>query len=229
MKKPTRIQLNSMKRSRQFVLVNTITPANPLVTAASTGLGDSITRIETLAGTRNEGTGKYHGASEERQAAKRDLQSAVSSLSQVSKTLDKTTHPDVAAQLKVGKHGNSYQGLLDFARAVVAVVEPIKAVFVAHGAAETVVDDLEAKIAALEAATNRKTTGLDSQVGKTAAIEAEARIGMSHLRKLDAILSQLYKKDVELYTAWKAAKRQQQSIPDEEEETPAPVTPPAGS
>jgi hypothetical protein len=229
MKKSTRIQLNSMKRSKQFVLVNTITPAHPLVTTASTGLGESITRIETLAGTRNEGTGQYHGASEERQALKRDLQVAVSSLSQVSKTLDKTTHPDVAAQLKVGRHGNSYQSLLDFARAVVAVVEPIEEVFVAHGAAATVVEDLEAKIAALDTATNRKTTGLDSQVGKTAAIEAEARIGMSHQRKLDAILSQLYKDNVELYTAWKAAKRQQKTIPDEEEGSLPPVTPPSGS
>jgi hypothetical protein len=58
---------------------------------------------------------------------------------------------------------------------------------------------------------------------------AEARIGMRHVRKLDGILSQLYKNNVELLTAWKTAKRQEQTLPDDAASTPAPVTPPAGS
>ena len=224
MKKTIRIKLNSMKRSKQFVLVHPITPTNLLVTTTATALGDSITRLEALSSTRNEGTGTFRGAAEERKAAKLNLKGAVSSLSLVAKTLDKTTHPDVEAQLKMGRHARSYQSLLDFARAVKAVTEPIEEVFVAHGAAATFVEDLQALITAMEAANNRKTTGLDSQIGKTAAIDAEARIGMSHLRKLDSILSQIYKNNVELYTAWKAAKRQQQAMEDDE----APSTPPSG-
>ncbi len=225
MKKTIRIKLNSMKRSKQFVLVHPITPINLLVTTTATALGDSITRLETLSATRNEGTGTSRGAAEGRKAAKRNLRSAVSSLSLVAKTLDNATHPDVEAQLKMGRHARSYQSLLDFARAVKAVAESIEEVFIAHGAAATFVEDLQALITAMEAANNRKTSGLDSQIGKTAAIDAEARIGMSHVRKLDAILSQLYKNNVELYAAWKAAKRQQQAMEDDE----APATPPTGS
>jgi hypothetical protein len=55
------------------------------------------------------------------------------------------------------------------------------------------------------------------------------RAGMLLVRKLDGIFSQLYKNNVELYTAWKAAMRQEQTLPEEEAPAPAPVQPPAGS
>ena len=218
MKKILRIKLKSMKRSKQFLVNNPVVPPNEEVTTASTALGTSITNMETLAGTREEGTGTFHGASQQRKFAKSQLRNALSKLSSVAKNLDKDTHPDVDAQLKMGKHGRSYQSLLDFGRAVVAIVTPIKQVFIDHGAAATVVEDLQALIAAVESAGNRKTTGLGSQIGKTFALEFEARKGMAQVRKLDSILSQLYADNVELYYAWKAAKRQEQSLPNEEEQ-----------
>jgi hypothetical protein len=228
--KKTRIQFNVMKRSKQFVLDHPITPANAVVTATATALDTSITTIEALDSGWDQGKGTFHGAVEERQSAKSDLRVALSALSLVSKSLDKASYPDVAAQLKMGNHKDSYQGILAFGRAAVAIAEPIKAVFIAHGSEATVIEDLQARIDALEAAGNRKSTGLNSRVGKTSALLAEARIGMTQVRKLDGILSQLYKNNVELYTAWKAAKRQQQTLPDEEEApAPAPVTPASGS
>jgi hypothetical protein len=218
--KNTRIKLNAMKRAKQFVLDHAITPANAVVTATTTALGTSITTIETLDSGWDQGQGTFRGAAEERQSAKAQLQQALSALSLVSKSLDKALYPDIAAQLKVRSHRSSYQGVLAFARAAVAVIEPIKQVFIDHGSEATLIEDLEALITALETAGGRKTTGLDSRVGKTAALRAEARIGMSHVRKLDGVLSQLYKNNVELYTAWKAAKRQQQTLPNEQESAP---------
>jgi hypothetical protein len=220
--KQTRIHLNSMKRGKQFILNHPIAPAIPALTAAVTGLGNSITTIEALDSGWDQGKGTFLGAAEERLFAKIALRQALSAVSQVAKTLDKAAHPDVAAQLKMSNHKKTYQGTLTFGRAAVAIIEPIKQVFVDHGSAATVVEDLEALIAAVETAGNRKTTGLDSRVGKTAALRAEAKVGMSHLRKVDSILSQVYKGNVELYTAWKAAKRLQQTLPDEEESTPPP-------
>jgi hypothetical protein len=225
--KETRIQFNAMKRVKQHVLDHVITPANPVVTATATALGDSITTIETLDSGWDQGKGLFLGAAEERQFAKIQLRNALSALSLVSKTLEKAVYPDVAAQLKMGNHKKTYQGTLAFGRAAVAVVEPMKQVFIDHGSAATVIEDLQALIDALEAAGNRKTTGLDSRIGKTAALRAEARVGMSHVRKLDGIFSQLYKNNVELLTAWKAAKRLQQTLP--QEEATAPVAPPPGS
>ena len=219
--KKTRIQYNAMKSVRQFVLDHPIIPANAAVTTTATALGASITRIETLDGGWDQGKGTFHGAVEERQFAKAQLRDALSALSLVSKSLDKVLYPDVAAQLKMGHHRDSYAGVMAFGRAAVAVVEPIKQVFIDLGSPATVVEDLEALIAALDAAGNRKVTGFSSRVGKTAALVAEAKVGMNLVRKLDGIFSQLYKNNVELFTAWKAAKRQEQDLPSEEQ-TPAP-------
>ena len=222
--KQTRIQVNSMKGAKQFVLDHTITPAIPALTAAATGLGNSITTIDALDSGWDQGKGTFLGAVEERRLAKTKLRKALSALSLVSKTVDKVAYPDLAAQLKMGNHKNNYQGVLAFGRAAVTIIEPVKQVFIDHGAATTVVEDLEALITALEAAGNRKATGAGSRTGKTAALRAEARIGMSYVRKLDGIFSQVYKDNVELYTAWKAAKRQQQPMDDDEETVPAPGT-----
>ena len=227
--KETRIIVNVMKRSKQFALDHVITPPNAVVTATTAALGDSITTIETLDAGWDQGKGTFHGAVAERKFAKLQLRHALSALSLVSKTLDKVLYPDVAAQLKMGNHRRTYQGVLAFGRAAVAIVEPMKQVFIDHGSAATVIEDLEVLITALEAATNRKVSGLNSRVGKTAALRAEARAGMLLVRKLDCIYSQLYKNNVELYTAWKAAIRQEQTLPPEEAPVPEPVTPPAGS
>ena len=227
--KDTRIKLNAMKRVKQHVLDHAIVPANAVVTATATALGNSITTIETLDGGWDQGKGTFHGAVEERQFAKQQLRNALSALSLVSKSLDKAVYPDVAAHLKMGNHRNTYQGVLAFARAAIAIVEPMKQVFIDHGAAATVIEDLQALITALETAGNRKATGLSSRLGKTAALKAEARAGMLLVRKLDGIFSQLYKNNVELYTAWKAAMRQEQTLPPELATAPAPVEPPVGS
>ncbi len=229
MKKKTRIQLNSMKGAKQFVLDHAITPPNVALTAASTALGVSITNLETLDSGWDQGKGTFLGAVEERRFAKDQLQDLLSDLSLVSKSLDQTTYPDVASQLKMSNHKKTYQGVLAFGRAAVAVIEPIKEVFTAQGFATTLVEDLEALITALETAGNRKITGKASRTGKTAALEAEAKIGMKHVRKIDGILSHLYRDNVELFTAWKTTKRQQTAMEDDEEETPAPGNGSGGS
>jgi hypothetical protein len=222
MQKKTRIQFNTMKGAKQFVLDHQFTPPNVVLNAASTALGTSITNIEALDSGWDVGKGTFLGAAEERKLAKDQLYKMLSDLSFVSKSLDKTTYPDVAAQLKMSNHKKTYQGVLAFGRAAVAVIEPIKEAFTAQGFATTVVEDLEALVAAVETAGNRKLTGKASRNGKTAALQAEAKIGMTHVRKIDGILSHLYRNNVELYTAWKTTKRQQTAMVDEEQEAPAP-------
>ena len=226
MKKAHRIRLNAMSRGHRHVLDHPVTPAIPALTAATTGLGGVITQLETLGGGRIVGTGTVRGAVETRQAAKAELRDAVSAVSKVAKTLDKATHPNVAAQLEMRRHATSYAGLAHFARAVITVITPIEQVFVDHGAAATLVDDLEAKLAAMIAAGNLKSSGLGNQIGKGEALDAIVKTGMDYLRKLDSILSQVYKGNVELLAAWKAAKRLERDLPEEEPTTPTPTPAP---
>lgn len=217
-----------MKRVKQFGADNPLTPANALVTAELLALSATITLLEMLAGNREQSTGTFRGASMARKFAAKMLRDGLGKLSKVSKTLDVETYPDVAAQMKMGERG-SYQDLADFARSVITVVEPIKQVFIDHGAAVTVVEDLEARLATFDAASGRKFTGLNSQVGKTRALTLAARDGMGHVRKLDAIFSQLYVENPELDAAWKSAKRLQKvNVVDSSEPTETP-TPDPGS
>ena len=78
--KNTSIQLNVMKGPKQFVHNHQPTPANAVVTATTTALGNSITTIETLDAGWDQGIGTFHGATEERQFAKAQLRQALSAL-----------------------------------------------------------------------------------------------------------------------------------------------------
>ena len=219
-----RFQYNAMTRARQCVLDHPITPANPLVTAEVTGIGNALTRIDALESQRSVGTGTKNGAVEEKQILRDRLVEELRDLAGIARGLDKVTYTGVAAKLRV--RSTTYGSVLNLARTAIATIEPIEAVFVARGAAATVLEDLEAMIAALLQAVGRKYTGLDSQTGKTAALPEAFREGMEHLRVLDTILSKVYKNDPDRYNAWKIAKRLERRLPAKKaaEPTPAPAT-----
>lgn len=220
--------LNSLKGVKKFGEDHPLTPANAAATAALTGVSNAITTIETLDASRLNGSSTSRGASEEKQLLRKLLRSQVSDLSRISKTLDKTVHPDVASQLLVGRP-DSFAALISLAINAVAVVTPIKAVFIEHGAATTVIEDLQASIDALQAAIDRRLGGRGKRIGSNADLQVALRAGRAHVAVLDGIISIAHKNSPGLLAEWMAAKRIQRRKPAEETEQPAPVTPPAGS
>ena len=106
---------------------------------------------------------------------------------------------------------------------------PIKAVFIARGAPATVIEDLQASIDALQAATGRRLGGRGKRIGSNADLRAALRVGRVHVAVLDGIMRIALKNSPGLLAEWKAAKRIQRRHPAEGTEQPAPVTPPAGS
>src|SRR5215207_4042189 len=123
-----RFQLDALKRGHQFITDHPLPPAKAVASAATTALGVSIAAVEALDGGRLNGDRTWRGAAEERRSLLGQLRSQVGDLSRVAKTLDKTAHPDVAAQLKMGRL-NSYAEMIALATNAIAVVTPIKAVF----------------------------------------------------------------------------------------------------
>jgi hypothetical protein len=213
---------------KQFGEDHPLPTANAVATAAFTGVSSAITLIEALDASRLNGSSTSRGASEEKQLLRNLLRSQVSDLSRISKTLDKAAHPDVASQLKIG-HPASYADLITLANNAVAVVTPIKQVFIDRGAAATVIEDLQASIDALQAATERRLGGRGKRIGSNADLQAALRVGRVHVAVLDGILSIVLKSTPGLLAEWKAAKRVQRRQPAESTEQPAPVTPPVGS
>src|SRR5687768_1960232 len=147
--------LNALKGVKQFGEDHALVPANAVATAAFTVVSNAITLIEELDASRLNGSSTSRGASEEKQLLRNLLRSQVSDLSRISKTLDKAVYPDVASQLKMGQAG-SYAALITLANNAVAVATPIKQVFIDRGAPATVMEDLQASIDALQAATGRR-------------------------------------------------------------------------
>lgn len=197
---------DAAKRSKQFGDDHPLVPANAVATAAYTALGTSITTIEALDGGRLNGTSTFRGAVAERRLLRDNLRSMVSDLSRISKTLDKTTYPDIAAHLKMGKL-KTYAAVVALATNAVTVVTPIKEVFIARGAATTVIEDIQALIDDLVTVTGRRYTGLGSQIGKNVDLLVAVRAAMEQVRILDGILSIVLKPTPGLLAEWKAAKR----------------------
>lgn len=86
-------------------------------------------------------------------------------------------------------------------------VTPIKAAFVALGSPAGVDVELGDLITSLQGEGTRKIAGVDTQVNGTFAIKAKVREGIQHMRDLDAIFTQLYRKVPVLLAEWKAANR----------------------
>ena len=223
-----RRKLNMQKRVRRHLLDHPIVPANALVTAESTALNLSIAQADALDSGRKLGRGVFLGGAAERRALRSELMSELRDLANIARTLDKAVYPDVAVQLRVAGL-TSFAAVLTHARKVADVIEPIEQVFADHGASATVADDLEAMITGLEQASARRTSGLDNQVGKRRGLENALENGMARVRKLDAILSKVFKKDPERLAAWKAARRVERDpvYKDEESTTPTPAPTPA--
>jgi hypothetical protein len=225
MTKQQRNQFDAANRVKQHGIDHPLIPAIAAATAAYTALDGSIAQVLVLDSQRLNGSGTSAGATQERQRLRKQLRSSLSDLSRVSKTLDKATYPDVAAQLKIGRLNSDAQ-LLAYANNALAVVEPIKAVFIAHGAATTVVEDLETLVADFIAVGGRGNGGRGTRIGSNAGLPVAIRACMAQVRILDGIMSILLKPTPGLLAEWKAAKRVRRgSVPEEEPTVPPPPAP----
>ena len=206
------------------------TPAIPAATLLVTELNTTTTAFDTLAAEQDLAFGTVHGATVDRKQLKRDLVSFLKRLGETARVLDPVAHPGLAAEMRLGRATSSYGALVTRARAFHSALVPVKADFVGYGFAETVDADLLAMITAVDAATGRKNDGKAIHIGGTAGLVALCKTGVAIVRKLDAILSNVYKDDAVKYAAWKAARRVERE-PRHAVEEPAPGgggTPPSG-
>jgi hypothetical protein len=225
MTKKQRNQFDAASRVKQYGIDHPLTPANAAATAAHTALTGSIAQVLTLDSQRINGIGTSSGATQERQLMRKQLRDALSDLARVSKTLDKATYPDVTAQLKIGRRRND-QALLAFANNALEVVEPIKEVFIAHGATATFVEDIGALVDDFIAAGGRGSGGRGIRIGSNAGLPVAIRACMAQVRILDGIMSILLKPTPGLLAEWIAARRVRRgSVPEEETEQTTPPAP----
>ena len=199
-------KLTRMKRVKKHCDDHAPVPANPAITAEATSLGTVITAVETAAVAQDGGFGAVASAVDSRLETEKELRQLMSSLAKAGRRLDKETYPDVAGKLRMeGTH--SFAKLLTRALVFKETVTVAKTAFVALGAPAEVDEELDDLITALESAGNDKISNLDAQIGGTLNIDAKVREGIDHIRELDAIFTQLYRKNPVMLAQWMVAKR----------------------
>lgn len=121
--------------------------------------------------------------------------------------------------------GSSDQVLLAFAIAVAADAPPVQAVFLEYGMPADFLEDLNEDIADFQAAANAQSTGRRQRVTATAAIDDLIERGMKIVRRLDAIVRNIFRNDPAKLAAWESARHVERS-PRRRKGTTTP-TPPA--
>jgi hypothetical protein len=198
--------LARMKRVKKHCDDHAPVPANPALTTEATSLGTVITAVEAAAVAQDGGAGAVTSAVDSRLETEKELRQLMASLAKAGRRLDKDTYPDVAGKLRMAGI-NSFAKLVTRALVFKETVAPAKAAFVALGAPAEVDQELDGLITALQDAGDQKTSSLDTQIGGTLTLDAKVREGIDHMRELDAIFTQLYRKNPVMLALWKIANR----------------------
>src|SRR5687768_4681734 len=176
-----------LKSVKQFGIDNPLNPPVVKATEHYTQVGDILATCEHLGSGQDLGDGKLLGTTEEKEFAAAELRKQMRKLAKTAKILDKAVYPTIAAEMRM-RRSDTYATLLDRGRAFVSALTGNTAAFIEYGAAATVLADLQARVAGLEAAISHKDTALCARVGCTAGLEAVTRAGKRVVRKLDAIM-----------------------------------------
>jgi hypothetical protein len=190
----------------QFGAENPPVPANAKATLHYATVSNAKDIVLAKAGLQVLAKGEFRAASASRHTVVKDLRVKLRELAATAKALDSLgVKPGLVLQFRMPKW--TMQDLRDKAVAFKDAMEPIKQDFIDYGSETTVVEDLEAAIAAFDAATGGRYSGILKHVGATATIASLIRQGVAAVRGLDAILIKRYRNDPGKLAEWKAAQR----------------------
>ena len=126
--------------------------------------------------------------------------------------IERTAHavaldtPVVDGQFAVPKKRGS-TAVLNAARSIVTNATPLAKAFIAHGLPKDFVAQLEAKIAAFEAARTARVAAKEEHAASRKAIEEAFGSGMEAVQHLDAIVANVIGEDGLAMAAWDVARR----------------------
>jgi hypothetical protein len=220
----------ALQRVKRFILDHPFTPANPRAGVLVTTINTAIDKLQEHGGAQAQGFGEFRAGADERAARAAELRETLRDLNKTARELDRDLFPGVHLQFRMPR-SNSYQALLNAATAFhsAASVDPLKQAFIDHGHAADFDVQLAAKIAAVQAALQRKAGGRQEQRQGTASQRLVARKGMAAVRELGSIVNVRYRtSDPALLEVWNAAARIESGPASQPAATtPAAATPPA--
>jgi hypothetical protein len=230
MTKYTNRRFETMVRVQRFILDHPFTPAIPRAAVLATTIDTAIDDLQEHGGVQAHGFGTYRAGADERAVKAAELRDSLRDFGQTARQLDRDLFPGVHLQFRLPL-SRGYQALINAATAFhsAASVDPLKQAFIDRGHPADFDVALAAKIAAVQAALQRKAGGRQQQREGTASQRLVARNGMVAVRELGTIVNVRYRTaDPALLEVWRAAARVESGSGSQAAApTPAAITAPA--
>jgi hypothetical protein len=188
-------------------------------------LGVIITEIDGYAASEVSGIGDAREGTETRRQAREELRADLEAIARTARAMASDV-PGLEDKFRLPRNTND-QHLLAAARAFATDAVPLKAQVIAHELPTDFLEDLNADIAALEAAIANQASGRGSHVSARAAIDDAIERADEVVRKLDAIVKNKYANNPSVLAEWLSASHTERAPRRRKTAPPPPPTPPA--
>ena len=218
-------RLDMFKRVRNFgVTHDAAFPPGTLARDLFDNIAGIVNDLEGHAATESAGRGTARQSTAGRAAARAALRGDLSILRRTARSMSAAV-PGLEDKFRIPRNPSD-QELLNTARAFLGDAEPFKTEFLRREVQPRVFQNLDANLAAFEAALSGQYTGREESVTAAASIDAAIRRGTAALRQLDPIVRNKLHNNTATLAAWESAKRieraPRRSTPNP---PPAPPTP----
>jgi hypothetical protein len=184
----------------------------------------SIKSMERLASTQAL---QGHAAREkttQKQSAEDALHANMEAISRTARSMSRR-FPGMEEKFRLPSRKDG-QTWLAFGRAFATEAEPLAEEFVSRGLAPDFIDDLRARILAVEQSSDGRAKQTTNRIASTTGVGEAAEEGLAAVRELDAVVRNIYASNEAELAAWLSASHVERA-PRRAEEEEAPPSPPA--
>jgi hypothetical protein len=228
MKKTEARILDTFVRVRQHGLARAAAfPANSRGHELYVAVDAALNNMQRHAATQAVHAHAAKGKTAQKRVADKALRDLMETISRTARSMSTLT-PEMEEKFRRPSN-NDKRTWLAVARAFVLEAEPLSEEFVGRGMAPDFVDDLKARILAVEQAVDGRAKESGGRVAAPAGVAEAAQQGLEAMRELSAIVRNVYAGNEAELAAWESAshvERAPQRAQEEEQQpaaTPAPV------
>ena len=215
--------LDMLRRTRQHGQQRAAAfPANSRGHELYATVGTSVVNMERFSAEQAMHHHAYREKTAQKNMAEEALNELMAVMSRTARPMSRAI-PGVEEKFRLPSKGGG-ETWRTMARAFATEAVPLEEEFVGRGMAPDFVDDLKARILAVEQATEGQSQAWNVRVASTAGLAEAARQGLEAVRELDTIVRNIYAGNEAELAAWESASHVERAPRHAEEEEP-PATP----
>lgn len=217
------VRLHGQQRAGAF-------PANTRGHELYAEVGTAILNMERFSAEQSVHVHDYGEKSAQKNIADAALRELMETLSRTARSMSRSL-PGTKEKFRLPTKRDGETWLAN-ARGFSTDAVPLEEEFVRRGIAPDFVDDLKARILAVEQAGEKQERAWNARITATAGLGEAARLGLAAVRELDTIVRNVYAGNEAELAAWESAshveRAPQRAEEEEAEEPPATPTPAQG-